>query len=879
MDGDVLHHLTHAVNVTAAAACAAEHDPIEDIAARFGSAIKYVGATEADPDTRQTLWGKRCKRGFHLSLHAPLHAEEWLQDHVELRTDPPSVCKQLRDACLDATSSTPHVAALVAGSGSGKTKAFHDLGLMPDGPLVIAASLTSSLTAYPAFGLLRRVTQAVHRAATTDSDAEVASVCLDAVVLYLLAHVRWSAYALEACLEIGVGLRDPRRTLLRTWNNEHGMGGAGALFAKALRDYNPRDSMKARIQECVARFRAATTAFGLVDDTGGAFRPVIAIDQIQEAMVGRMALDTTQQSRRNSLFDRFVLAIRKFADATASLPVGFIVSGTSWSIVAATEFQTAPPTTRLPHVYDRFGRMSAECMVGLLKLHFDEAGVNWGRVTDALRPLEGRPRWFSHYFLQPFLLNRTRDCGNSAFKWESAVVAMAEEAFRQAVSRMCAIVESMLTSEDAVRAVTSTLTTVSRTSKLSVVQACIYAQLATAGVVKFSSGGIRVLASSAVCCGYPVDDITTVDFNDEPVVARALGREGIAAMTSGIETDPGFAVLAQDTHDKGTRFEHYVQWAILRSTLLSTHKTLRCALGSLVVTRLPQDIGDLRVCVTHTSSRRPPPCSTSLAYVRDDATTLLCCVESSFGPHLLLPTHGFWNGDSPRRGVVVIQAKNAATTSDFSFAAKSVQPGFAYMQRNGVAVPAENAGAHKQREVFKEVFSDMKLHRGYGSWVRAVVSAVPWTQHAIELVDWYNTTPDGAQWPIVLLDLSKQTRDNRHRMLPCLHVLQQALEVDCSKSSSIPDGRYLRWGGLEWQKGMSAAEWMAVCKDRLRHYTRKGPKASEQAALWQRRLTTAKTAATQEEAENLKKQRKRAGGSSQGQEVDPTGVVSVHSSR
>ena len=173
----------------------------------------------------------------------------------------------------------------------------------------------------------------------------------------------------------------------------------------------------------------------------------------------------------------------------------------------------------------------------------------------------------------------------------------------------------------------------------------------------------------------------------------------------------------------------------------------------------------------------------------------------------------------------------------------------------------------------------MKLHRGYGSWVRAVVSAVPWTQHAIELVDWYNTTPDGAQWPIVLMDLSKQTMDNRHRMLPCLHVLQQALEVDGSKSSSIHDGRYLRWGGLEWQKGMSAAEWMAVCKDRLRHYTRKGPKASEQAALWQRRLTTAKTAATQEEAENLKKQRKRAGGSSQGQEVDPTGVVSVHSSR
>ena len=128
---------------------------------------------------------------------------------------------------------------------------------------------------------------------------------------------------------------------------------------------------------------------------------------------------------------------------------------------------------------------------------------------------------------------------------------------------------------------------------------------------------------------------------------------------------------------------------------------------------------------------------------------------------------------------------------------------------------------------------------------------------AIELVDWYNTTPDGARWPIVLMDLSKQTMDNRHRMLPCLHVLQQALEVDGSKSSSIHDGRYLRWGGLEWQKGMSAAEWMAVCKDRLRHYTPKGPKASEQAAVWQRRLTTAKTAATQEA--HRKKQGKRAG--------------------
>ena len=147
-----------------------------------------------------------------------------------------------------------------------------------------------------------------------------------------------------------------------------------------------------------------------------------------------------------------------------------------------------------------------------------------------------------------------------------------------------------------------------------------------------------------------------------------------------------------------------------------------------------------------------------------------------------------------RKGVVAIRVQNTSG-GDFAVAAKSIQPAFAYMESTGLK-PGRcvNEGA---RKAFERWFKQAHLDAGAGTWVRAIMSAQSWSQDAIDVVNDYNhKTEDGRKWPVVLMDLSKQTAGSSDRMTPLRSTLCKGMAFDAEAVKPITNAMQLQWGGL-----------------------------------------------------------------------------------
>ena len=815
----------------------AREDP-DVTAQQFAEAIGKL----TDPDVDTARWGRRCTRGFHLDTAGAV-CERWLQERVHLEgTNTMPMDVRLKLASKD--ESRPHLAMLVAGSGCGKTKAYHDVGLQPDGPLVVAVALSSGDVPAPVFRMLATVTECVR-----DADAchggdhiEVASVCLDLVVMYLLAHTAWVARALTACRKAGVGTHDRRRTLLRTWRNGHGVSATAALFASMVSSYDPSVSMATIIRTHVQRFREAAAAFGLHG------RLLLALDEIQYSMANQgsrgdsvsMFVDShgsPVDGVGGGLFRGFALAIREISDATAETKhVGFLACGTTWGITALSYFRSISPTSNVVCAYHQFGAITPAHMVAVLKAHFEVGGVDWLAIAKHLAPLRGRARWFFGYFMSVFLKACQIGACDTPETWSNGVVAIADIAFEDAVRTMAQQMRHGLAARGTSVPVDThgeaEVRPVHGTEPLPhVIQACIYSQMACNGNLQANSTAVHVLVEAAIMRTFGDNDVC---FHDEPVVAEALRRVGVKSMASSVDHDVGFSHVEGVLVDKGIKLELYTQWAILRRCVRARSITLRAALGSLVVTNLPATVADLIVTITRSAPSNCLGATTSLAHAMEHGDTLLYGIENKFGPDIILPVQIEAQG----KGIVAVQVKNT-DGSDFAKAAKSIQPAFAYMNSNGFK--PRGCVNKPARAAFERLFKKARLGAGMGTWVRAIMSAQSWSQDAIDIVNDYNTeTEDGRKWPVVLMDLSKQTvRDSTHvdRMTPLRTTLCEVMKFDADASKSITNAMQLQWGGLKGKTLMTLKGWVATCRDRVKALSEEPSLPAH--AVWKKRLSYA----------------------------------------
>ena len=460
------------------------------------------------------------------------------------------------------------------------------------------------------------------------------------------------------------------------------------------------------------------------------------------------------------------------------------------------------PTGNAVSAYHQFGTLTTAHMVGVLKAHFKKSRVNWSAISTHLAPLQGRPRWFFGYFMPLFLMCcNIGDC-NTPATWSNAVKAGVKATFEAGAYNMANQLRHGLAARGTSVPVDTRgeamAETVRSTEPLPrVIQACIYSQMACNGKLQANSTAVRVLVNAAIMRAYGDDGVC---FRDEPILAEALRRVSVESMKSPVDEDAGFAHIEGVQVNKGTKLELYTQWAILRrcvrahSTPRTAHCTLRQALGSLVVTDLPDVVGDLIVRVTHSSPSNCLGGTTSLANAVKHSDTLLYGIENVFGPDLLLPVQFVTAMARRRKGVVAIRVQNTSG-GDFAVAAKSIQPAFAYMESTGLK-PGRcvNEGA---RKAFERWFKQAHLDEGVGTWVRAIMSAQSWSQDAIDVVNDYNhKTEDGRKWPVVLMDLSKQTAGSSDRMTPLRSTLCKGMAFDAEGVKPITNAMQLQWGGL-----------------------------------------------------------------------------------
>ena len=696
----------------------------------------------ATPQTSK--WGHMCSAPLPISLDTTRY-EPLLMEH---RGDSAEVVTLGRKCHTSWARNLTSLDVLVQCSGAGKTKLAFTLGQLP-GIISIFVPFSVGASPCPAFLALRRDLKALDGSSRAASQPRChASVALDLVNVFILAHMEWVARVLEGLHRSpGRGAtwqpRDIQLAILHM--NYGGSGGVDATqaYERLKAQLLSVPDVATLVTDVKTRLVAMCAAFGL--HVKGL---CVCLDEVHAAM-GRF----TGMFYTGDLLRGFALAMVEFFPGCS-----FVTTATAQTPNLLAAFKAISPTKSLVTACHGFPGMTVELMVDILRHHFRHVFSDphsLVAVRTAVAPFVGRARFFMEHVLEDFVHECQDGHCDTTDAWLRVLNTVTERNRISSTHDLKALFVGYATEPDRMihsdSGVTVTRATLFRT--------CFFAVLMGSNTITRSHLVDRELVRSAVAC-VPMHDDEVLRLDDEPIAFAAMRGAALAVVETArgnVDADPVFRhLLHVQDYPLGAVTELFLAWAITRRCLHAASR-LQAVLGNLLAHPMPRALLD--VCVPRLHHATHSNCTLGASPYDVTMQSLLakphCChhkIENGFGPDIATrldvePGPGFGRGPGPSaRGFFVVQCKNQAQPS-FATAARSLQPTLSYRSSGG--------GATQGREL---ALAALREATGAGQcvWVRALFSTRPWGKEALQEVQTYN---EEHPWSaMLLLDLSGHTR-------------------------------------------------------------------------------------------------------------------------
>ncbi|KJE92970.1 hypothetical protein CAOG_03838 [Capsaspora owczarzaki ATCC 30864] len=420
----------------AASATRATHHTISPLACQFVE--KWVALRDQDPSTQTKEFGTMLQTPLPLGIVKRNQTGSMIIDPFLLKTVGDThtrLAKQL--GCGTSNPQRSKIVVMIQASGSGKTRAMFDL--RDDGVVVLIRLSYKQDQLTPQTESLTRYLRDIHREASSlayehrshDSEAAVpkdvklhlrklAQLGLDAIRLFVFAHVEWLLAVVDALHEHHASLSldlELRVLLLQALENSFGSDGVSTILEENLARLKgdwPPDQIKTHCKNVMNRFRAACSeetpvifAFDEVGMLRGAeglfyhwddFESGLELEHIEELVTRR------HRTKRSFICDALYGLRLVFNSLDQRYDVLVVAADTNSAVRQLRSAGGSSPLNAGVSFFEPNHAVSAAEMFDVLRHYFrlDPSHIN--DLEPYLNRFNGRPHFFFYTFFEDFVL-------------------------------------------------------------------------------------------------------------------------------------------------------------------------------------------------------------------------------------------------------------------------------------------------------------------------------------------------------------------------------------------------------------------------------------------------------------------------------------------